>query len=172
MPQGARNGHTKQRPLLVLASVLIGGPLLLLISPFVLVYFLLFRLQGVWLAFRYRRRFLPTRPLLVVYSDSPNWKAHFESHLLPAIAERSVVLNYSQRATWSRTAHLESSVWQHWAGDHSNNPCVIAFPPSGQPEVIRFYEAFRDFKHGKPEQLVAAEAAVMHFLNSHTEGYA
>ena len=154
------------------ASVVVGFPLLLLVSPIVLAYLAFHVANGAWLKARFRRAYLPGRPLLLVYSNSPNWKEHIEQRLLPLIADRAVVLNYSERASWHRRAPLAVRVWRHFAGDREFNPCVIAFPPSGAPQVIRLFGAFRDLKHGNPEALQKAEATVMQFLGAHGPGYA
>jgi hypothetical protein len=40
--------------------------------------------------------------------------------------------------------------------DHT--PVAIVIPPSGKLEIVRFFQAFRDNKHGKPQALHEAEA--------------
>jgi hypothetical protein len=45
-----------------------------------------------------------------------------------------------------------------WAGDHEFNPLAIVIPADGSVRVIRFWQAFRDYKHGKHRTLRAAEA--------------
>ena len=44
------------------------------------------------------------------------------------------------------------------AGDREFNPLAIVFPERGLVQVIRFWQAFRDYKHGKERALRAAEA--------------
>ena len=40
------------------------------------------------------------RDLLLVYSNSPNWKRYVEETWLPRWGNRAVVLNWSERQTW------------------------------------------------------------------------
>ena len=88
--------------------------------------------------------------LLLVYSDSPNWKAYIDEHILPQVAPYAVLLNWSQRSTWGTPKPLEVRIFERWGGNREFNPLAIVIPRTGKIEVIRFWQAFRDFKHGKP----------------------
>jgi hypothetical protein len=109
--------------------------------------------------------------MLFVYSDSPNWKEYIENSLLPKVRDSAVVLNWSQRSSWDiKRKPLEVKVFQHWtsvsiltsegrrrwAGEDFN-PAAIVFMPGGKVEVLRFWKAFKDNKHGKPESLEKLE---------------
>jgi len=37
----------------------------------------------------------------------------------------------------------------HWGGPREFNPMAILVPTSGAVRTIRFWQAFRDYKHGK-----------------------
>jgi hypothetical protein len=85
--------------------------------------------------------------VLIVYSDSPVWKDYFEEQILPPLAEVSVVLNWSQRKNWKPS--LAALAFGHFAGEHDFNPAAFVFRPFHMAERFRFYEAFRDYKHGR-----------------------
>lgn len=98
--------------------------------------------------------------LLLVYSNSPNWQAYIEEHWLPRLASVAVVLNWSERNTWAERHALEADIFRAWAGAREFNPVAIMLPASGPVRVIRFWQAFRDYKHGKDRTLRAAEAEI------------
>lgn len=89
--------------------------------------------------------------VLLVYSDSPIWKDYVERELLPRLADRAVVLNWSERRKWSPSL----AVWafRYFGGSRGYNPLAIVFRPFRRAKTFRFYEPFRDFKHGKPERV-------------------
>jgi hypothetical protein len=141
----------------VLCIVLV--PILLLALPFWAV--------GAWLDRRKKRR-LQTgfhnrwgqqgKRLLLVYSNSPNWQAYVEENWLPQLQPIAVVLNWSERSTWAEQHPFEADIFRTWAGRREFNPLAIVIPADGPVRVVRFWQAFRDFKHGKDRTLRAAEA--------------
>jgi hypothetical protein len=96
--------------------------------------------------------------LLLVYSNSPHWQAYVEEHWLPQLGSIAVVLNWSERSTWAERHRFEADIFRMWAGDREFNPIAIIVPADGAVRVIRFWQAFRDYKHGKDRTLRAAEA--------------
>src|SRR5262245_11268645 len=76
-------------------------PLLLVLLPFVLLGLALWLMVAVvlllvvWVTWCTRGRYA-----LVVYSNSPVWQEYFETHVLPTIGHRGVVLNWSERNRW------------------------------------------------------------------------
>jgi hypothetical protein len=134
-------------------------PVLLLASPFLAV--------GAWLDGRQRRRLqcafharwgASGKRLVLVYSNSPHWQAYIEEHWLAPLGQVAVVLNWSDRARWPDQHPLEAEVFRMWAGDRDFNPLAIVIPERGPVQVIRFWQAFRDYKHGRDRALRAAEA--------------
>ena len=103
-------------------------------------------LVAVWMTWCPRRRYA-----LVVYSNSPIWQPYFDEQVLPAIGNRGVVLNWSDRTRWKFSLSVAS--FRMFAGRHDFNPMVIVFPPFRWPRRFRFYEAFRTFKHGHHESV-------------------
>lgn len=122
----------------------------------------------------------PGRHGLLVYSNSPHWQTYIETQWLPRLGDRVVVLNWSERTAWNARHPFEAQVFRRFGG---NNPLAVIFvkPPPGATfhawllgirrldpvhilapyvsdvKVIRFWQAFRDFKHGKDRALRAAE---------------
>ncbi len=97
------------------------------------------------------------KDVVLVYSDSPHWKAYIETQWLPQLEARAVVLNWSDRASWADRHPLESAIFRRWAGNSEFNPIAIVLPRHGPVKVVRFWRAFRDYKHGNDRALRAAE---------------
>ena len=122
--------------------------------------------RKLWLKTRFRMRYRSEgRFILFVYSDSPHWKDYIESNILPRIGSCSVTLNWSERKKWGAQSPFEARVFKRWAGDREFNPVAIIFPPRGKVKVIRFWQAFRDYKHGKPNALKKAEEELFREAN-------
>src|SRR5215204_2484180 len=115
-------------------------------------------LRGRWLQARYRAKWSKHgKPLLFVYSNSPHWQGYIEGHWLPQLRPYAVVLNSSERNAWGRHSSFEARVFHYFAGSRKYNPIAIYFPRQGQVRTVRFWRAFRDFKHGKEQKLKEAE---------------
>lgn len=161
----------KTNKLLGATVLVILSPVLLAIAavatPFLAAAFVYDR----WRAAKLQRAFIaqwgPTgRDLLLVYSNSPHWKDYVESHWLPALTDRAVVLNWSERACWTREHPLEAAVFRQWAGDREFNPIAIVLPRRGAVQVVRFWQAFRDHKHGRGTALRRAEQELARILGT------
>ena len=139
-------------------------PLLLVFMPVVAVVFVLWLAAAilllliVWLAWCSRGRYA-----LVVYSNSPTWKDYFEHHVLPAVRDRGVVLNWSERKTWSYS--LEAALFGFFGGSREFNPLAIVFRPFAWPRRFRFYGPFRAFKHGRPQEVEAMRRELFEVLD-------
>jgi len=95
--------------------------------------------------------------ILFVYSDSPIWHDYIEEHILPVIREQAVVLNWSQRNSRSWRPWLAVVAFIHFGGWRDFNPMAVVFRPFRRGKAFRFLPAFRDYKHGKPEKLLAMQ---------------
>ena len=98
------------------------------------------------------------RPVLFVYSESPNWQSYIEANILPRIRDRSVILNWSQRRLWPTTTPWEARFFRWFAGDREFNPLALVYLGRGRIKAVRFHRAFLDFKRGKDWALRAAES--------------
>ena len=146
-----------------------GALLLAVLAPILLVILVLAApLIAVGLAYdrweraKLRRAFTARwgqagKDVLLVYSDSPHWKDYVEARWLPRLQARAVVLNWSERAKWADGHPLEAAIFRRWAGDREFNPIAIVMPRQGPVRVVRFWRAFRDYKHGRDRALRAAE---------------
>ncbi len=142
---------------------------LILVSPLLLVWVVLWLvfwglslpfqlLYEWWLKYQFRQRHGRFgRFVLFIYSDSPNWKDYVEANILPRLEPHVVTLNWSQRQEWQRRNPFEARLFRHWACETEFNPMALVFPPTGSVRDVRFWQAFRDFKHGKDRSLKQAE---------------
>jgi hypothetical protein len=138
------------------AAVLFWAPLWLAITlPLILLRVLvLYTVVWSWWIGRARRR------ALFVYSDSPNWKEYLEADVLPKLPASAVVLNWSRRQSWSRF-NFSVLLFRYFAGEREFNPIGFVFERFHLVKRYRFWQPFRDAKHGRPEAL---QAAVAQFL--------
>jgi hypothetical protein len=123
-------------------------PLILPLALFAIASHLLYRALLyllVWALWLPRRK-----DILFVYSDSPIWHDYMATQVLPLVQERSVVLNWSERKTWSRWS-LGVAVFHHFGGAGEFNPLVVVFQPLRLARVFRFWSAFKDWKRGYKE---------------------
>lgn len=142
MQQSGKGGNLSlSRKLLLVGIILALGPLLLLYALLYLAWSGLLYLL-IWLAWAARGR-----QMLIVYSDSPIWKSYFEENILPPLEDVSIVLNWSQRKRWRPS--LAALAFSHFAGEHDFNPAAFMFQPFHLARRFRFYEAFKDYKHGR-----------------------
>ena len=111
---------------------------------------------------RFRRTY-PGKDLLVVYTDSPLWKSHIESNWVARWSHRTVTLNRSH--PWSRKGP-EGALWLAVAGIVEHTPLAIVVPRRGKLRVIRFFTAFKDFKHGKDSRLRVAERELQNAMEA------
>jgi hypothetical protein len=143
-----------QRPIL-LAVVVLTAPLWLAAVVIVLLARLcqvvvLYALVWAWWIGRAPRR------VLFVYSDSPNWKEYIEANILPKLPANTVVLNWSHRLSWRRF-NLSVMLFRCFAGGREFNPIGLIFERFYVVERYRFWQPFRDAKHGRSEALQVLE---------------
>jgi hypothetical protein len=95
------------------------------------------------------------RDILFVYSDSPVWRDYIRERMLPHLQQRAVILNWSERQRWQFS--LARVAFHHFGGRKEFNPLAVVFRPFCRTRTFRFWQPFRDWKHGHPEALVAME---------------
>ena len=101
------------------------------------------------------------KDVLVVYTDSPHWKEYIETRWLPRWGDRAIAFDRSR--PW-REDQVEARLWRAVAGPMEHTPVVIVVPPRGKVQIVRFWLAFRDYKHGKEKRLREAEAQLATIL--------
>jgi hypothetical protein len=110
----------------------------------------LYAVVWFWWIGRARRR------VLFVYSDSPNWKEYVEANIVPKLPANTVVLNWSNRAQWPKFS-LPVMLFNAFAGGREFNPIGLVFERLDVVEPYRFWQPFRDAKHGRAEALQLVE---------------
>jgi hypothetical protein len=131
--------------------VLVG---LCILIPLVLVLYFVYSISlhiVIWLWWNLRGR-----DILFVYSDSPIWHDYIEQQILPLLSQRAIVLNWSQRKRWRFS--LAKMAFRHFGNYREFNPLAVVFRPFRRRRIFRFWQPFRDFKHGNPETLLKMES--------------
>ena len=157
-----------------LQSIFLGVVVVLLVLTVVLFLPIVLagsRLWGQWLQARYRAKWSKHgKPILFVYSNSPNWQRYIEEHWLLQLQTHAIVLNWSERKAWAPQRPFEARVFHHFAGSEAFNPIALYFPRRGSMRTVRFWQAFRDFKHGKEQKLREAEKELFEILAQIRQG--
>ena len=146
-------------------------PLLVLLLPWFVALALAWVVSAVALHLLMLILWIPAgRRVLFVHSNSPVWKAHIETEILPRLPSTASVLNWSERSEWP---FWSLSVWlfRFHAGNREYNPLAIVVRPWGPPKIFRFWKAFRDFKHGKEDPLRSLEADFFGSFNGGRHGH-
>ena len=148
-----------------LVSILLLAPIVVLIIPFAIAMLLAMVIYGacltliVWLT--WCTRGIDT---LVVYSNSPNWHDYMVDSVLPRLHGRSIVINWSERRLW-RWYSLPVAVFRFFGGDREFNPMVVVLRPFTIPRTFRFWQPFRDRKHGDVSSLHDIENRLYTYLD-------
>lgn len=130
-------------------------PFLVGIAVLVLLPYLLYGLVlqlAIWLLWCPRQKFI-----LFVYSDSPTWKEYIETNILPSLQNYAIVLNWSEREKWQSAFSLPTMAFRYFGGYREFNPLAVVFRPLRWTRVFRFWQPFKDFKHGKKDSLRKVE---------------
>lgn len=130
------------------ASKALIALLLISISPILIIVVFLYFLWG---AILYVAIWLTSRKQFVifVYSDSPTWKDYVEREILPYLQDQAVILNWSERRNWKNS--LAVLAFSYFGGYRNFNPIGMVFRPFRLVRTYRFFEAFKEFKHGNPK---------------------
>jgi hypothetical protein len=99
--------------------------------------------------------------VLLVYSNSPTWQSYIEEHIIPRLPPGAIVLNWSERRQWRRWS-LAYLVFRFFGGRYEFNPLAVVIHPFRWGRTFRFWQAFRDFKHGRRDTLAWLEAQFFH----------
>ena len=142
-----------------LRFVLLLPVIALVLVPYLLYSFALY--CAIWLLWCSRGRFV-----LVVYSDSPIWRDYFQSRILPRVEGYAVILNWSERRMWQTMFSLPVMAFHHFGGQREFNPLAVVFQPFRRAKTFRFWRAFKELKHEKPEAVQRMEAEFLGAVNS------
>lgn len=148
----------KLRIAFLVLLILIALPIILPLVVIALLLSLLHRMAVhalIWLVWLPRGK-----DILLVYSDSPIWHEYMTAQILPLVQSRAVVLNWSERKEWPKWS-LAAHAFRTFGGDREFNPLVVLFRPLRPALVLRFWSAFRDWKHGRPESVEAIKRQLL-----------
>ena len=143
---------------LVVALVLVLLPLIPLLLATYLLYGIVLQLV-IWLCWCTRGV-----NVLLVYSDSPNWHDYIETHIMPRLPPSAVVLNWSDRRNWKMLS-LPVMAFRFFGGSREFNPLVVVFQPFRWAKAYRFWNPFKDYKHGKTATLEELENKLFQHLS-------
>lgn len=161
---------------LITLFIIVFFPVIIVLVIFMLIWIFLYR---TFLSLVVRLCWYPKgKYMLFVYSDSPNWKDYIESNILPRISSHAVIINWSERDKWNwKRKPLELRIFKEWSGARKYyfkgkkawdgkefNPLVVTFIPWWKRKVFRFWEPFKDFKHGKEKPLKDIESELFEIL--------
>lgn len=92
------------------------------------------------------------KDVLFVSSNSPIWKEYMETQILPFVAERATVIDWSARQNWPKWS-FTVRVFRTFGRGRDFNPMVVLFRPLRRAKIFRFLPAFRDWKQGNTQDL-------------------
>jgi hypothetical protein len=148
-----------------MASRIISIGRWILLAPFIValavvllpVIFLMFVgrfFAHLWYVSRLRATWPSGKFVLIAYTESELWAPYIENVLLPQIADHCVVVNRS-RENWKRQFRAERGALSFWGGWRSHTPIAVVLRPWGRIRVFRFYDSFKQMKHGQTTSLEA-----------------
>ncbi len=153
--------RTGWQKLLLLIGLILFSPLWIALLIFGLVLYFAF---GTSLYMAIRLSWLPRgKNTLFVYSNSPIWQAYMLEQVLPPIRKRAVVVNWSDRKQWKKWS-LSTLAFRYFRGRRNFNPLVIVFKPLQTAKTFRFWEPFKEWKHGNAELVESLRREVFRTL--------
>jgi len=142
-------------------AVIVLTPIVIGLSPVLAIFGAASLISQSWLIGRLRAAWPPNKFVLVAYTQSAAWAPFIEQSLLPQLGDAVVAIDRS-REDWKRSNPVEAMAVSFWGGLRAHNPIAIVIRNRWRVRVFRFYEAFQQFKHGRPQDL---EIAVSEFLS-------
>jgi hypothetical protein len=104
------------------------------------------------------------RFVLFVYSDSPKWKEHVETHVVPALPAGAVVINRSH--PW-RKHSLAGRAYRHFGGQHEYCPIGIVIDRGRPARRFRFFTPYLSARRGDDAALLSTYAAFTDAIRRH-----
>ena len=138
------------KKLLTLAAFV---PVVLIVLPLLLLVLSLYSLHRLALYLLIWCLWIPRgTDALFIYSDSPIWRDYMINKILPLVESRAVVLNWSERKSWSNRS-FAVHVFRSFSGRREFNPMVVFFRPLRRPKYFRFWSAFKGWKDGNTAEV-------------------
>jgi hypothetical protein len=152
MPKIKSDGR-RENPIKTALMLLLLLAICIVALPFLVLQYLwgIYLRVRFWRIARHEGKFV-----LLVYSDSPNWKSYVEQSILPRVQDHAIILNWSERARWDNGSWAVQA-FQHWGGHADFNPLGVVFCGIARVRVFRFYRAFLEHKRGNAVPLQQVE---------------
>lgn len=146
---------------------LLGFFVLLLLLPYALLYLFFYFVYGFILQIAVWISWIPRgKSMLIVTSESPVWEDYMAEQIIGVLQARAMILNWSRRKEWSRPANLQVLAFNYYGGKSDFNPLVVVFRPFRRAKVFRFWQAFKNAKHGKSESLEKLREELLDYTNT------
>jgi len=135
-----------------------SGPGVIILIPWAIVVLLGFIVYAIFLTIVVRIVCIfQGRYIVLVHSNSPVWQDYMATNILPRLPDDAVILNWSDRLKWRRLS-LPIRVFRFYGGGRDFNPIGLVGTALRGVETFRFWQPFRDFKHGDEKPLKELEA--------------
>jgi hypothetical protein len=144
-----------------IVAFIVLTPIVIGLSPVLALAGAWYLLRRAWLIARLRAIWPPNKFVLLAYTQSAAWAPFIEQSLLPQLGDAVVAIDRSKE-DWKRSNPVEARAVSFWGGLRAHNPIAIVIRNRWRVRVFRFYEAFQQFKHGRPQDL---ELVVSEFLS-------
>ena len=142
-----------ETPKLGFRSRFFRGPGVIFLIPWVIVVLLglivytVFMSLVVWAVCMFRGRYT-----IFVHSNSPVWQDYIATNILPRLPSDAVILNWSEHLNW-RWGSFPVRVFRLYGGYTDFNPLGLVCTSLRGAKTFRFWQPFRDFKHGNEKPL-------------------
>jgi hypothetical protein len=142
----------------------LGFLALILFLPYVLIYLFLHFLFGLILQIAVWIYWIPRgKSILIVTSDSPIWEDYMAEQIIRVLHPQAMILNWSKRSEWSHSYNLQVMTFNYFGGKSDFNPLAVVFRPFRRAKVFRFWDAFKNYKHGKEHSLEVIKEELLEY---------
>jgi hypothetical protein len=104
------------------------------------------------------------RYIIFIHSNSPVWQDYIAANILPRLPADTVILNWSDHLTWRRFS-FPVRVFSFYGHHAEFNPMGLVGTALRGVKTFRFWQPFRDFKHGNDRSLKDMEASFFAYLD-------
>ena len=104
------------------------------------------------------------RYIIFVHSNSPVWQDYIAAKILPRLPADTVILNWSDHSKW-RWFSFPVRVFKLYGGDANFNPIGMVGTSLYGMKTFRFWQPFKDFKHGNEKPLKELETKFFAYID-------
>jgi len=144
---------TPEKPEQKFWNRIFNGPGVILLIPWAIVVLLGYIVYAILFAIVVRVVCVfRGRYIVFVHSNSPVWQNYLATNILPRLPADTVILNWSNHLKW-RWFSFSVRVFRRYGGDTEFNPIGLVCAPLRGVKTFRFWQPFKDFKHGNDKPL-------------------